>query len=121
MMLPSFDDFAVFRKNLNSIGQNSSRFLLGKEEGGRIPLPLDRPNQNLLGVVPEPDCRDQCETPVKEAFGEIPSDDEPLPLGRIGLPRIGRADLAARQKIGVDPLLLDIEMRFIASCEEEES
>jgi hypothetical protein len=123
LMVPRFDEISRLGENLHAVSQNApigSLPVIRKKMGDRVSFSLDRLNDRRLRVVPKADGRCKSESSIEDAFGKIPSDQETLSLRRMGLARIGSVDFAARQKVGVDPFLLHIEVIFIAAGEKEE-
>ena len=116
-MLPRVDDLIVSVDDLDPIGQN---FAVGEKEGFITPHSFYGTADHLFGIIPEADGRDQLQLFIDQIARECPADKKPLSFRRALLPGIWCSNVGAGQKIPIDPLLLNVEMAFVAAHKKGE-
>lgn len=121
-MFPFPFNLSAFRDRKHPISQDPlvrSRLVVWEIENGKIPLPFNRFDQCLLRVVPKKHFGLQKKALFENASGKIPAYQKALANRGAFLSRIRSADMAAREKISVNPLLLHVEMVLVAGNEVE--
>lgn len=121
-MIPGLHYLLIMIHHLNAVSQDSAirlRLIVRKEKTRERALALDRTCVNGLCVVPKADRHLQCKPLLKKTLGEIPRNEQPLPLRRVVLSGVRGMHMRAREPLAIDPLLLHIEMPLVTTSQKK--
>ncbi len=113
-MLPGLHDLTTMIDYLDPIRQNP---LIFKEKCRASPTMRNEVVENLFFIAPKPHCEHYSQLLFYHHRSKSPAHQNSGTLGRILLARIGRAHVTTCQKFAIHPLLLYIEMIFVAAIQ----